>query len=85
MRFSPHFYGWVQRQRPFITEAMCIETVNEPVYWEMQPNGRMAYWKPIDLLGDGQLRYLCVITLDTSDYVITAFPDRDFLRKKGGN
>ena len=54
MRFSPHFYDWVQRQRPFITEAMCIETVNEPIHSEIQPNGRIAYWKP--------LRWTCLAT-----------------------
>ena len=81
MRFSPHFYDWVFIKRPYLTEEMCIQVVDDPLHVEVQENGRFAHWRMMDLFGDGVLRPLCVITLDSSEYLITAYPDRSFLRR----
>ena len=82
MRFSPHFYANRERaDRVAITEEMCIEVVNDPVHTEVQENGRVRHWAAVDLFGDGQLRYLRVVTSSSGDYVFTAFADEGFRRK----
>ena len=82
MRFSPHFYKNRERKdRATITEEMCLAVVNDPVHTEVQDNGRIRHWAPVDLFGDGQLRYLRVVTSSTRNFVFTAFADDGFRRK----
>ena len=81
MRLSPHFYDYVFIERPYLTEEMCFEVVDDPIHTEVQKKGRFAHWRMVDFLGDGKLRALCVITLDSSEYLITAYPDRSFLKR----
>lgn len=83
MRFSPHFYENQAKitDRAPITEEMCIEVVDDPDHAMLQRNGNIAHWRAMDIYGDGKMRYLCVITSETRDYVVTAHPDRDFLKK----
>ena len=84
MRFSSHFYDNQAEKvtdRAPITEEMCIEVVDDPDHIMLQRNGNIAHWRAMDIYGDGKMRYLCVITSETRDYVVTAHPDRDFLKK----
>lgn len=84
MRFSQHFYQNLEdktKLRASITEEMCIDVIEDPDYSMVQRNGNIAHWRTMDLFGDGKMRYLCVVTTITRDYVVTAHPDRDFHKK----
>ena len=84
MRFSTHFYESKEdaiKKRFRITEEMCIDVVEAPEYSTVQANGNVAHWGAVDLFGDGKMRYLCVVTTVSLDFVVTAYPDRDFPKK----
>jgi len=51
----------------------------DPVYSEIQPDGRIRHWIFIPELG----KYLRVVTLDDGETVHNAFPDRNFKGVKG--
>lgn len=59
-----------------------MAVVHDPVHTEVQDNGRIRHWAQVDLFGDGQLRYLRVVTSATRDFVFTAFADDDGFRRK---
>jgi hypothetical protein len=52
----------------------CDETVRQPEYVEIQPDGRIRHWRYIEELG----KHLRVVTLEDGETLHNAFPDRGF-------
>ncbi len=74
MKTTRYFREQVLRKRPYIKEEWCEMAINNPVYREIQPDGRIRHWVYIEELG----KYLRVVTLEDGITVHNAFPDRDF-------
>jgi hypothetical protein len=74
MKTTPYFENQVLRKRPYLQREWCEKALSEPVYTELQPDGRIRYWVFIPELG----KYLRVVTLEDSETVHNAFPDRNF-------
>jgi hypothetical protein len=74
MKQTPYFRNRVLKQRPYIELEWCEQTVLNPEKTEVQPNGRIRYWRYIDELG----KHLRVVTLSDGETLHNAFPDRRF-------
>jgi hypothetical protein len=43
--FTPYFEEQVLVRRPYLTRAMCIRVVRQPVLAQLQPDGnRVGFW-----------------------------------------
>lgn len=74
--FTAYFEIVVLKKRPYLTRAMCIRVVRNPVLVRLQPDGnRVRFWAKVPELGD---RYVRVITLADRKTIHNAFPDRRF-------
>ena len=77
---SPHvkttryFEEQVLRKRGYLRREWCERALREPVYREVQPDGRVRYCVFVAELA----RYLRVVTLADGETVHNAFPDRRF-------
>ena len=74
MKTTRYFEEQVLRKRPYLQREWCKRALREPVYLEIQPDGRIRRWVFVPELG----KYLRVITLEDGETVHNAFPDRDF-------
>jgi hypothetical protein len=74
LKTTRYFEEQVLRKRPYIQREWCESTIIEPSYHEVQPDGRIRYWKFIPELD----KHLRVVTLDDGETVLNAFPDRNF-------
>ena len=74
MKTTRYFEEQVLRKRPYLQREWCEQTVRSPVAQQVQPDGRIRYWRWIPELG----RYLRVVTLSDGQTGHNAFPDRDF-------
>ena len=74
MKTTRYFEEQVLRKRPYIQREWCERALREPVYKEIQDDGRIRYWIFISELE----KYFRVVTLDDGETVHNAFPDRDF-------
>jgi len=74
MKTTRYFEEQVLRKRPYLRREWCEQAVRSPVAQQVQPDGRIRYWRWIPELG----RYLRVVTLSDGQTVHNAFPDRDF-------
>ena len=74
MKQTAYFVRRVLEGRPYIELGWCEQTVREPEATEVQPDGRIRYWRYFDELG----KYLRVITLSDGQTLHNAFPDRSF-------
>ena len=74
--FTPYFEAKVLAKRPYLTRAMCVRVVRDPVRVELQSDGqRVRFWARVPEL-DG--RVLRVVTLADRTTIHNAFPDRRF-------
>jgi len=74
MKTTRYFEQQVLRKRPYIKREWCEEVLLRPARREAQPDGRIRYWAYVAELG----KHLRVVTLEDSETVHNAFPDRDF-------
>jgi len=74
-----YFEEQVLRKRPYIRREWCKQVVDDPIYREAQPDGRVRYWGYIEELGDRALR---VVTLEDGQTIHNAFPDRNFRKER---
>ena len=77
MKQTPYYRQRVLQQRPYIKLEWREQTVRDPEYAEIQPDGRIRHWRYIDELG----KHLRVITLGDGETLHNAFPDRRFKAK----
>jgi hypothetical protein len=74
-QFTEYFENQILRKRPYLTKAMCIRVIENPVRTEPQEQDRFRFWGKIEEL-DG--RFLRVVTLSDKVTVHNAFLDRRF-------
>ncbi len=79
MKSTRYFEQKILSKRPYIQREWCERALLQPVYSEVQPDGRIRYWVFIPELG----KYLRVVTLEDGETVHNAFPDRNFKGVKG--
>ncbi len=74
MKTTRYFEEQVLRKRPYIQREWCREIIAAPIRREIQEDGRIRHWGPIE---DGA-RFLRVVTLADGETVHNAFFDRNF-------
>ena len=75
MKFTQYFLHIRQRpDRAKIKMEWIEETIRNPIYAEVQSDGRIRKWKKIE----GENKYLRVILLSDGETVHNAFFDRGF-------
>ena len=74
MRTTRYFEERVMRKRPYIRREWIERAIRDPVFREVQPEGRVRYWTFVPELG----KHLRVVTLEDGETVHNAFPDRHF-------
>jgi len=75
MKFTQYFLHIRQRpDRAIIKMEWIEETVSNPIYTEVQSDGRIRKWKKVE----GENKYLRVILLSDGETVHNAFFDRGF-------
>ncbi len=77
MKTTRYFEEQILRKRRYLKREWCEQALNEAVYSEIQPDGRIKYWTFISELGT----YLRVITLADGETVHNAFKDNAFQLK----
>ncbi|MBI1783759.1 hypothetical protein HYR69_01325 [Candidatus Sumerlaeota bacterium] len=77
MKTTRYFEEQVLRKRSYIRREWCEQAIASPERREVQPDGRIRYWRFVPELA----KYLRVVTLEDGETILNAFPDRDF---KGG-
>ena len=79
MKFTSYFLHMIKRPDRAIIKTEWVEsTIRDPVYSEIQSDGRIRKWKWIT----EEKKYLRVILLPDGETVHNAFFDRSF---KGGS
>jgi len=74
-QFTEYFENQILRKRPYLTKAMCVRVIENPVRVEPQELDRFRFWGKIEEL-DG--RFLRVVTLSDKVTIHNAFLDRRF-------
>ncbi len=72
MKTTAYFRNVVQLKRPYVTEALCLEVIANPMRREVQPDGRIRYW------GRVGKHWLRVVVLEDGETLHNAFYDRRF-------
>lgn len=73
--YTDYFETKVLGKRPYLTKAMCVQVVENPIRVEPQEHNRFRFWALVTELDS---RYLRVITLEDKVTIHNAFPDRGF-------
>ena len=73
--FTDYFLNETKRKRPYITEAMCIRIVENPIKTEQQSNARFRFWGKVEELNNRVVR---VITFADKITIHNAFLDRGY-------
>lgn len=74
VKTTPYFRNSVLARRPYLKEEWIERVLHNPLYTEIQPNGRVRYWAFIVEAG----KYLRVVTETDGVTVHNAFFDRGF-------
>ncbi|MGH7953850.1 MAG: hypothetical protein ACREFE_18285, partial [Limisphaerales bacterium] len=61
--------------RPYLTKAMCVRVIKNPIRVEPQEEDRFRFWGKVEELGG---RFLRVVTLSDRVTIHNAFLDRRF-------
>ncbi len=79
MKTTEYFRTSVLARRPYLKWEWIEQVLQQPVYTETQPNGRIRYWGYIPEAN----RYLRVVTEADGETVHNAFFDRRFRPREG--
>lgn len=74
MKTTRYFEEQVLRKRPYLRREWCERALQEPVYREVQDDGRIRHWIFVEEIH----KFLRVVTLEDGETVHNAFPDRGF-------
>ena len=72
MKTTPYFRNIVMPKRPYVSESLCRDVIENAVRREVQQDGRIRYWGRV-----GE-RWLRVVVLDDDETLHNAFYDRRF-------
>ena len=78
METTRYFREQVLRKRPYLSLALCEEVVRSPLRREVQADGRIRLWGPVNLPDQPKARILRVILLEDDETIHNAFLDRGF-------
>ena len=79
LKTTRYFETVVLQKRPYIRREWCERILANPLWQEVQPDGRIRFWGRVPEFGE---RIFRVVTLEDGETVHNAFPDRGFM---GGN
>jgi hypothetical protein len=79
VKTTSYFESKVRRERPEITDELCLKVLGQPSETQVQPDGRTRHWRKLEELGG---RYVRVVTLEDGETVHNAFIDRTYARRK---
>jgi hypothetical protein len=74
-QFTDYFENQILRKRLYLTKAMCVRVIENPIRVEPQEQDRFRFWGQIEELGG---RYLRVVTLSDKVTIHNAFLDWRF-------
>ena len=75
MKTTRYFEEQVLRKRPYLKREWCQRTLDEPAYYESQPDDdRIRFWAFIPEIDC----YLRVVTLEDGETIHNAFRDPNF-------
>lgn len=74
MKTARYFEEQVLRKRPYLRREWCERALQEPVYREIQDDGRVRHWIFVEEIH----KFLRVVTLEDGETVHNAFLDRGF-------
>lgn len=83
MKTTRYFEEQVLRKRPYLQREWCSEVLAAPIRREVQPDGRIRFWGPVQQPGEARSRFLRVVTLADGETVHNAFFDRNFREVPG--
>ena len=72
MKTTNYFQNVVKVKRPYVTEQLCLQVIDNAVRYEKQDDGRIRYW------GKVGKRWLRVVVLEDGETLHNAFFDRGF-------
>ena len=78
MKTTRDFEEQVLRKRPYLQRDWIAATLAEPLAREVQPDGRIRWWRRIELADAGKSYILRVVTLEDGETVHNAFFDRTY-------
>ena len=78
MNTTRYFEEQVLRKRPYLERAWIEATLADPLAREVQPDGRIRWWRRIELAESGKSYILRVVTLEDGETVHNAFFDRSY-------
>jgi hypothetical protein len=74
-RFTGYFENQILRKRPYLTKAICIRVIENPIRVSAQEPDRFRFWGEVKEL---EGRFLRVVTLSDKLTIHNAFLDRRF-------
>ena len=81
MKTTGHFVNQVLPERAYLTVALCVAVIANPIHREEQEDGRIRFWGRITLPGEAVPRIIRVVTLADGETIHTAFIDSGFTRR----
>ena len=78
VKTTRYFEEQVLRKRPYLQRDWIETTLADPLAREVQPDGRIRWWRRIDLAVSDKSYILRVVTLDDGETVHNAFFDRTY-------
>lgn len=74
MKYSNHFINDVLPKRPYLTESLLSDILDQKLRIELQENGRMKIWG----YSSEYEKYVRVVLMEDGETIHTAFFDRNF-------
>ena len=78
MKTTRYFEEQVLRKRPYLRHAWIEATLADPLAREPQKDGRIRFWRRVELETDDKSYILRVVTLEDGETVHNAFFDRNY-------
>jgi hypothetical protein len=78
VKTTRYFEEQVLRERPYIERAWCAQAIADPIRREVQPDGRIRFWRAFTLPSESEPHVPRVVTLEDGETVHNAFFDRNF-------
>ncbi|HEX5257511.1 MAG TPA: hypothetical protein VFW35_01880 [Sphingomicrobium sp.] len=78
MKTTRYFEEQVLRKRPYIRREWCVEAIADPIRRQVQDDGRIRFWREVELPRQDARYVLRVVMLEDGETVHNAFFDRNF-------
>jgi len=78
MKTTRYFEEQVLRKRPYLRQDWIEATLADPLARGVQPDGRVRFWRRVELDEADKSYILRVVTLEDGETVHNAFFDRNY-------